>query len=217
MFIAYLIAALLSLLPFAAAAPVVAGSQPQWFTIEWNGPEFTAVTGTFTVPQISDDTSLVYVWPGLQGESGALQAEVSGGSGGLGLRNVFYGKTTSTGSTPSTPLSVAAGEQIRFSFSRVPNTSTWLTSLTSSAGRLNNKFSLSGSSMNRAVLAVQLVRGTHNFAVQFENLEITAAVTPAAEWCSTVASYGLETFTVDGAVADGLKCSIKTVALPATA
>lgn len=46
--------------------------------------------------------------------------------------------------------------------------------------------------MNRAILAVQLVHGTHNFAVQFENLEITAAVAPATEWCSTVASYGLE-------------------------
>lgn len=42
MFIAYLIATLLSFFLFAAAAPV-AGSQ--WFTIEWNGPEFTAVTG----------------------------------------------------------------------------------------------------------------------------------------------------------------------------
>jgi len=173
------------------------------------------VTGTITVPQLSDDTSLVYVWPGLQGENGALQAEVSGGSGSLRLRNVFYGKTISTGSTPTIPLSVAAGEQIRFSFARAPNTSTWSTSLTSSAPHLD-KFSLSGT-MNRAILAVQLVHGTHNFAVQFENLEITAAVAPATEWCSKVASYGLETFTVEGAVANSLKCSIAKAILPATA
>ena len=90
MFLFFLLPLLLAGL--IAAAPIPR-STSQWFTVEWDAPEFVAFSGEqvpcflvtilttfpgdFIVPSTPGTTGIASVWPGLQGDNGVLQAELS--------------------------------------------------------------------------------------------------------------------------------------------
>ncbi|KIJ56298.1 hypothetical protein M422DRAFT_774103 [Sphaerobolus stellatus SS14] len=213
---------LLSLFALAVVAAPISQTPvtgPQWFTVEWDAPAFTALSGSFIIPSVSSSSGAVFVWPGLQGSAGALQAEVSGGhSNGLLLRDVFYGADTSVGTPPSPGLLAIPGEEIFFNFAQVPGTTdTWVASL---SDRLTwSTFTLPGAVMNRAIFAIESVDGLHDFDVTFNNVRITAANASASQWCATAAfnGFGADDLTIQGATADGTACTIDQIVIPSTA
>lgn len=63
----------LLLLPFL---PLVAAAD--WWTVEWDAAEFTAMSGDMVVPNLPSPGGTPYVWPGLQDGNGVLQAVLDG-------------------------------------------------------------------------------------------------------------------------------------------
>ncbi|KAG8797117.1 hypothetical protein FRC16_009216 [Serendipita sp. 398] len=74
-----------------------------WYTVEWDAPKFTALSGDLVVPKLPQAGGTPYVWPGLQSGNGVLQAVLDGRKGAWWIGDGFYG-------TPSLPW---AGEQQR--------------------------------------------------------------------------------------------------------
>lgn len=213
MFVLLLLLAVFAVL--ATAAPATSSSQ--WFTIEWDAPQFSSLSGSFIVPELSANSGPVYIWPGLQGDDGALQAEVSGSSTGLKLRNVFYGASSTLTGTDSSRLAVTPGEEIQFSFFQIPGTRQWFTRLSDRAGV--NTFTLPGQVLNRAIFAIELVNGSHDFDVQFNDVSIVASTESASNWCTSALFNGFtaDAVSIQGAVAQDRKCIIDQIILPATA
>jgi len=213
MFPLFLILAFLPVI-FAAAIP----SEPQWFTVEWDDAAgFTHMSGRIVIPDIPTGNGLVQVWPGLQGDDGVLQAALTGAAGKLSLKDTFQG----TSSLPSgEPISVQPGDDIYFSITFMPHSGLWVTTLMSQ-DITTQTFSVPSSTLDRALFAIRLDGTAHDFAVQYTDLVITSASTPATTWCVNTASngYGAQTkgYTVEGAVAVDKTCLIEQLILPATA
>ena len=69
-----------SLTVIIALLPIIPSTFGQnWWTIEWDAPEFTSFSGDMIVPDTPDAGGTPYVWPGLQpGSTGVLQAVLDG-------------------------------------------------------------------------------------------------------------------------------------------
>ncbi|KAF8750746.1 hypothetical protein RHS01_08958 [Rhizoctonia solani] len=154
--------AALSLLPSIAYAAT-------WHTVEWDAPKFTALSGDFVIPKLPSAGGTPYVWPALQSSNGVLQAVCDGRKGLGGSATDFM--------VPE--FCMGRGIQwdvVHFTFtSSGSNGETWTATL-SGPGSATSTFQISGSTMNRAILAV-------------ENLAITAT-TAASGWCGKTVSLG---------------------------
>ncbi|KAF8687079.1 hypothetical protein RHS03_10000, partial [Rhizoctonia solani] len=219
--------AALSLLPSIAYAAT-------WHTVEWDAPKFTALSGDFVIPKLPSAGGTPYVWPALQSSNGVLQAVCDGRKGAWWIGDGFYG-------TPSLPwgagFSVKPGDVVHFTFtSSGSNGETWTATL-SGPGSATSTFQISGSTMNRAILAVEvgsvlrrrpfkesltmnyhykLTNVPFNFGpVVFKNLAITAT-TAASGWCGKTVSLGYSAgeYTVTGATASGNTCRVAQVTMP---
>ncbi|EUC60675.1 hypothetical protein RSOL_359560 [Rhizoctonia solani AG-3 Rhs1AP] len=201
--------AALSLLPSIAHAAT-------WHTVEWDAPKFTALSGDFVIPKLPSPGGTPYVWPALQSSNGVLQAVCDGRNGAWWIGDGFYG-------TPSLPwgagFSVKPGDVVHFTFtSSGTNGETWSATL-SGPGTATSTFQIPGSTMNRAILAVELTNVTFNFGpVVFKNLAITAT-TAASGWCGKTVSLGYSSgeYTVTGATAGGNTCRVSQVTMPSKA
>jgi hypothetical protein len=49
-----------------------------WWTVEWDATEFTAMSGDMIVPDTPNSGGTPYVWPGIQDGNGVLQAVLDG-------------------------------------------------------------------------------------------------------------------------------------------
>ncbi|EJD00463.1 uncharacterized protein FOMMEDRAFT_91295 [Fomitiporia mediterranea MF3/22] len=183
-----------------------------WWTVEWDAAEFTSMSGDMIVPDTPDAGGTPYVWPGLQpGSTGVLQAVLDGRSGTWWIGDGYYG-------TPSLPwgsgFNAYPGQTVHFTFS-VDSSGTWTCTL-SGPGSAKSTFALSGLTMTRAILAVELYDVAFNFGpVTYRNLVLTAT-TPASQWCGKTSSLGYSSggYTVSGATANGNTCSINEVIMP---
>ncbi|CAE6455584.1 unnamed protein product [Rhizoctonia solani] len=201
--------AALSLLPSIVYAAT-------WHTVEWDAPKFTALSGDFVIPKLPPSGGTPYVWPALQSSNGVLQAVCDGRKGAWWIGDGFYG-------TPSLPwgagFSVKPGDVVHFTFtSSGTNGENWTATL-SGPGSATSTFKIPGSTMNRAILAVELTGVSFNFGpVVFKNLAITAT-TAASGWCGKTVSLGYSAgeYTVTGATASGNTCRVAQVTMPSKA
>ncbi|KAG8753920.1 hypothetical protein FRC14_005623 [Serendipita sp. 396] len=182
-----------------------------WYTVEWDAPKFTALSGDLVVPKLPQAGGTPYVWPGLQSGNGVLQAVLDGRKGAWWIGDGFYG-------TPSLPwgqgFSVSPGQTVHFTF-QLGNNNVWTCTL-SGPGSATTTLTIPNSTMNRAILAVELTNVPFNFGpVIYRNLKITAT-TAASGWCGKTVSLGYSTgqYTVTGATASGNTCSVSQVTMP---
>ncbi|KAF8581461.1 hypothetical protein K439DRAFT_1636183 [Ramaria rubella] len=198
---------------FVVAAAPAHRSTSQWFSVEWDAVEFTAMSGDFVVPDAPGEGATV--WPGLQSDNGVLQVELDSQSGSWSIGNSFYG-------IPTVPLgsrfTASPGDTVHFSFTLTEDLGIWLCTLSGSQS-LQTTFSIPANTMNRAILAVQVSDAPHDFTVTYSDVSITAASAPAAQWCTTVASNGYTPggYTVNGAIAEDTTCHIEQIILPGSA
>ncbi|KAL5500995.1 hypothetical protein ACEPAH_9382 [Sanghuangporus vaninii] len=191
---------------------VPTGLSADWWTVEWDATEFTSFSGNMIVPDTPDAGGTPYVWPGLQpGSTGVLQAVLDGRTGTWWIGDGYYG-------TPSLPwgngFNAYPGQTVHFTFS-VDSSGTWTCTL-SGPSTAQSTFALSGLTMNRAILAVELYDVAFNFGpVIYQNITLTAT-TAASSWCSRTSSLGYTSggYTVSGAVASGNTCSVSEVIMP---
>ncbi|CEL62257.1 hypothetical protein RSOLAG1IB_12530 [Rhizoctonia solani AG-1 IB] len=129
-----------------------------WHTVEWDAPKFTALSGDFVIPKLPSTGGTPYVWPALQSSKGVLQAVCDGRKGAWWIGDGFYG-------TPSLPwgagFSVKPGDVVHFTFtSSGANGENWTATL-SGPGSATSTFQIPGSTMNRAILAVEVGSSPH--------------------------------------------------------
>jgi len=196
-----------------AAAPTSSTSE-KWFTVEWEAPEFTAMSGDFVVPNVSngDDGGGTYlVWPGLQGDEGVIQAALDGQMDTWTVGASFYG---SPAPLLGSRFQVFPGDKVHFSFTRITDSGLWMCTLTG-LHDTERTFSLPTNTLNRAIFAVDLSSVAHDFTVTYSDVSITAS-TLAANWCGTIASTGYSTggYVVKNATAEGTTCRIGQIILP---
>ncbi|PVF97569.1 hypothetical protein CPB86DRAFT_419845 [Serendipita vermifera] len=182
-----------------------------WYTVEWDAPQFTAMSGDFVVPALPPSGGTPYVWPGLQSGKGVLQAVCDGRKGAWWIGDGFYG-------TPSLPwgngFSVSPGQTVHFTFTLGSNNN-WTATL-SGPGSATTTLNIPNNTMNRAILAVELTNVPFTFGpIIYRNLKITAT-TAASNWCYKTVSLGYSSgqYTVSGASASGNTCSVSQVTMP---
>jgi len=209
-----------ALLCLVRAAPV-SDTQSQWFTVEWDDAAYTRMAGTLVIPDIpaTNDIS-VFVWPGLQGDSIALQAAMSSSSSSA--QAILQG--TQVGLTKSDPIPALSGDVLNFDIRQVDASSnTWtVVIMDNSQDMITQTFTLPQDiPLTRAIFAVQVINAPHDFTVSFQDLVLTSASSAAAEWCAETGSNGYNSntngYNITGAVAFGTKCFIKELVLPSTA
>jgi len=179
-----------------------------WYTVEWDATEFTAMSGDMTVPSLPTPGGTPYVWPGVQSDNGVLQAVLDGRSGSWWIGDGFYG-------TPSLPwgngFSVSPGNVVHFSFSLSSTGTIWTCTLSSGSQSASTTLNVTGSTMNRAIFAVELYDVAFDFGpITYSNVKITAT-TAASGWCSTTAHLGTYPYTVTGTSASGNVCSVSKI------
>ncbi|KAK0222419.1 hypothetical protein EDD85DRAFT_255011 [Armillaria nabsnona] len=186
------------LLSLAAAA--------DWYTVEWDATTFTAMSGDMLVPDLPTPGGTPYVWPGLQSNNGVLQAVLDGRSGTWWIGDGFYG-------TPSLSwgngFNVYPGDTVHFEFS-VSGTE-WTCTLSSGSSSASTVLNVTGSTMNRAIFAVELYDVAFDFGpIIYSNIKITAT-TAASGWCGSWPHLGSYPFTVTSTTASGNTCSIASI------
>ncbi|KII91339.1 hypothetical protein PLICRDRAFT_504423 [Plicaturopsis crispa FD-325 SS-3] len=194
----------LALLVGAAIVPVARAQD--WYTVEWDASEFTAMSGDMVVPGLPDAGGTPYVWPGVQSGNGVLQAVLDGRSGTWWIGDGFYG-------TPSLPwgngFNVNPGDTVHFDFS--VSGSTWTCTLSSGSQSASTTLDITGNTMNRAIFAAELYDVPFNFGpITYRNVEITAT-SAASGWCGSTGHLGSYTYTVTGNTASGNTCHIAEI------
>ncbi|KAJ8082878.1 hypothetical protein PM082_008735 [Marasmius tenuissimus] len=179
-----------------------------WYTVEWDAPQFTAMSGDFVVPKLPNTGGTPYVWPGLQSNNGVLQAVCDGRSGVWWIGDGFYG-------TPSLPwgngFNVNPGDTVHFSFTS--SGTNWTATLSSNGKSASTSLAIPGSTMNRPTHTPenQLTGVPLNFApIIYRNVKITAT-TAASGWCGQILHLGNYPFTVSGNTASGNTCNVATI------
>jgi len=177
-----------------------------YYTVEWNGVTFTAMSGDMVVPNLPQAGGTPYVWPGFQSENGVLQAVLDGRSGSWWIAGGFYG-------TPSSPWGngfyVNPGDTVHFSFSS--SGTVWTCTLSSNGNSATTTLNISGNTMNRAIFAAELTNVPFNFGpITYSNVQITST-TDASYWCGEPASLGTYSYTATGMTASGNVCNIATI------
>ncbi|KAJ3753798.1 hypothetical protein EV360DRAFT_96869 [Lentinula raphanica] len=180
-----------------------------WYTVEWDATEFVSMSGDMIVPELPTPGGTPYVWPGVQSGNGVLQAVLDGSSG------VWWIGT----STPSLPwgngFNVNPGDTVHFTFTSAsflfPSGTTWTCTLSSGGQSASTTLDITGSTMNRAIFAVELYSVDFNFGpITYKNIEITAT-TAASSWCGSTPHLGTYPFTVTGNVASGNTCAVSEI------
>lgn len=179
------------------------------------------MSGTLVIPNLQEGKSGVFVWPGLQGGSVALQVALSSSS----LTAQALSQGTQVDTTESDPIPAFTGGTLDFDIHQInPLANTWVVTIIGQADQdvTMQTFTLPPDvSLNRAVFAVQVTGVSHDFTVSFNDLTLTSVSSPAATWCSETGSngYGATTngYNVTGATAFGTECFIKELVLPGTA
>jgi len=205
---------MISMLLLGFSALLLSAARADWWTVEWDAPEFTAMSGDMIVPEVPNPPGTPYVWPGLQpGSTGVLQAVLDGRTGTWWIGDGYDG-------TPSLPwgngFNAYPGDTVHFSFS-VDTTGNW-TCMLSGPSSAETVIALPGLTMNRAILAVELYDVDFNFGpVVYQDVSITAT-TPASGWCENTSSLGYSSgqYTVSGALASGNTCSVSEVIMPSS-
>ncbi|ESK95451.1 hypothetical protein Moror_12769 [Moniliophthora roreri MCA 2997] len=177
-----------------------------WYTVEWDAPQFTALSGDMVIPKLPNPGGIPYVWPALQSNHGVLQAVCDGRSGVWRIADGFYG-------VPSLPwgngFNVNPGDTVHFSFTS--SGTTWTATLSSNGKSASTTLNIPGSTMNRAIFAVELTRIPFNFGpITYRNVKITAT-TAASGWCGRILHIGNYPHTVTGNVASGNTCNIASI------
>ncbi|KAL1746764.1 hypothetical protein HDZ31DRAFT_72721 [Schizophyllum fasciatum] len=195
---------LLSALSTVVLASLVRAAD--WYTVEWDAPEFTALSGDMVIPGLPPSGGTPYVWPALQSNNGVLQAVCDGRTGSWWIGDGFYG-------SPSLPwgngFNVKPGDTVHFTFTG--NGDTWTNTLESNGQKASTTLDITGSTMNRAIFAVELTGVPFNFGpVIYRNVQITAT-TAASGWCNSVAHLGSYNYTYSGNSASGNTCSIAEI------
>ncbi|KAF9078802.1 hypothetical protein BDP27DRAFT_1310194 [Rhodocollybia butyracea] len=164
-----------------------------WYTVEWDAPEFVSMSGDMIVPELPTPGGTPYVWPGVQSGNGVLQAVLDGSSGLWWIGDGFFG-------TPSLPwgngFNVNPGATVHFSFSS--SGTTWTCTLSSGGLSASTTLNITGSTMNRAIFAVE------------KNVKVTAT-TAASGWCGNTPGLGTYPHTITGNVASGNTCSVASI------
>ncbi|THV01891.1 hypothetical protein K435DRAFT_750017 [Dendrothele bispora CBS 962.96] len=181
-------------------------SAQNWYTVEWDAPTFTAMSGDMIVPKLPQPGGTPYVWPGVQSGNGVLQAVLDGRSGTWWIGDGFFG-------TPSLPwgngFNVNPGDTVHFTFSL--SGTTWTCTLSSNGKSASTSLNITGNTMNRAIFAAELYDVPFNFGpIVYRNVKITAS-TPASQWCGGIAHLGSYPFTVSGNTASGNTCNIASI------
>ncbi|KIK68558.1 hypothetical protein GYMLUDRAFT_154392 [Collybiopsis luxurians FD-317 M1] len=178
-----------------------------WYTVEWDAPEFVSMSGTMIVPDLPTPGGTPYVWPGVQSGNGVLQAVLDGRSGTWWIGDGFYG-------TPSLPwgngFNVNPGAEVAFTFTS--SGTTWTCTLSSGGQTASTTLAITGNTMNRAIFAVELYDVDFNFGpVTYRNIQITAT-TAASGWCNSSPPHlGTYPFSVTGVSASGNTCRISQI------
>ncbi|KAF9269637.1 hypothetical protein L218DRAFT_953260 [Marasmius fiardii PR-910] len=177
-----------------------------WYTVEWDATQFTALSGDMVIPKLPNPGGTPYVWPALQSNNGVLQAVCDGRSGVWWIGDGFYG-------TPSLPwgngFNVNPGDTVHFSFTS--SGSDWTATLSSNGKSASTKLSIPGPPMNRAIFAAELTGIPFNFGpIIYRNVKITAT-TAASGWCGKILHLGNYPFTVTGNVASGNTCNVASI------
>ncbi|TFK38143.1 hypothetical protein BDQ12DRAFT_606567 [Crucibulum laeve] len=179
-----------------------------WYTVEWDATQFTAMSGDLVVPKLPQAGGTPYVWPGLQSGNGVLQAVLDGRSGTWWIGDGFYG-------TPSLPwgngFNVYPGDTVHFSFTS--SGTTWTCTLSSNgksaSTTLNSNFVCI--TLQHTLTTSQLTNVPFNFGpITYNNVKITAT-TAASGWCGKTAHLGTYPYTVTSATASGNTCSISKI------
>ncbi|KAJ7598788.1 hypothetical protein C8J56DRAFT_173957 [Mycena floridula] len=178
-----------------------------WYTVEWDAPQFLSMSGDMVVPKLPQAGGTPYVWPGVQSSNGVLQAVLDGRSGTWWIGDGFFG-------TPSLPwgngFNVAPGDTVHFTFN-VSSSTLWTYTLTSNGKSATTSLNVTGSTMNRAIFAVELTNVPFNFGpVVYKNVKITASTT-ASSWCGSFPHLGTYPFTVTANTAAGNTCTITQI------
>ncbi|TFK96666.1 hypothetical protein BDV98DRAFT_554963 [Pterulicium gracile] len=180
-----------------------------WYTIEWEAPQLTALSGDMVVPKLQNKGGTSHVWPGVQSGNGALQAVLDGWSGIWWIGDDFHGN-------PSIPwgngFNVNPGDTVRFTFQLsgpVPGHALSAATAKNATTALN----IPNNTMNRAIFAVELYSVPFNFGpVVYRNIRITAN-TAASGWCHAGGGGKLGTYplTISGVSASGNTCNIGSI------
>ncbi|KAI3602623.1 hypothetical protein WG66_009348 [Moniliophthora roreri] len=179
-----------------------------WYTVEWDAPQFTALSGDMVIPKLPNPGGTPYVWPALQSNNGVLQAVCDGRSGVWWIGDGFYG-------TPSLPwgngFNVNPGDTVHFSFTSASSGTTWTATLSSNGKSASTTLDIPGSTMNRAIFAAELTGIPFNFGpVIYKHVKITAT-TSASEWCDNYEVHGDYPYTVTGNVPSGKTCKVASI------
>uniref|UniRef100_A0A0W0G0I5 Uncharacterized protein n=1 Tax=Moniliophthora roreri TaxID=221103 RepID=A0A0W0G0I5_MONRR len=197
-----------------------------WYTVEWDAPQFTALSGDMVIPKLPNPggehsfrinhnlylNSLCkgtpYVWPALQSNNGVLQAVCDGRSGVWWIGDGFYG-------TPSLPwgngFNVNPGDTVHFSFTSASSGTTWTATLSSNGKSASTTLDIPGIVCASAIFAAELTSIPFNFGpITYRNVKITAT-TAASGWCGRILHLGNYPYTVTGNVASGNTCNIASI------
>ncbi|KAF8069031.1 hypothetical protein FPV67DRAFT_1448859 [Lyophyllum atratum] len=202
-----------------------------WYTVEWNGVTFTAMSGDMVVPKLPQAGGTLFLnvglhlhnvslqelltsgpdfkaetgssKPSLDGRSGVWWIDSAANTGAIG--DGFYG-------TPSLPwgngFNVNPGDTVHFSFT---SSGTVWTCTLSSNGKSATTLSLDKYCPGRAIFAAELTNVSFNFGpITYSNVKIIST-TAASSWCGRTAHLGTYPYTVTSATASGNVCSIAKI------
>ncbi|KIY47482.1 hypothetical protein FISHEDRAFT_59601 [Fistulina hepatica ATCC 64428] len=180
-----------------------------WYTVEWDASEFTAMSGDMLVPDLPTPGGTPYVWPGIQGDDGVFQAVLDGSSGTWWIGDGFYG-------TPSLSwgngFNVYPGDTVHFTFDLIDEENyTWNSSLASGDNFVYSLFNITDNTLDRAIFAVEasLYDVAFDFGpIIYSNVEITAT-TAASEWCYTTYTLGDYPYTIGTESASGYNSQVR--------
>ncbi|KAJ8082881.1 hypothetical protein PM082_008738 [Marasmius tenuissimus] len=123
------------------------------YSVAWDAPEFTTVTGFFTLPKLPISDGGSFVGPGLHTSNGVLQVVLDSRYNQLWLGPEFRG-------TPGIPwgpgFNVSAGEDMKFLFNNT-GAGRWVVEVGwATGGGAHGVFDLGDSVLNSAVLTAEV-------------------------------------------------------------
>ncbi|KAL0067516.1 hypothetical protein AAF712_005507 [Marasmius tenuissimus] len=176
------------------------------YSVAWDAPEFTTVTGFFTLPKLPISDGGSFVGPGLHTSNGVLQVVLDSRYNQLWLGNdplapqglhqsiLIVPTGPEFRGTPGIPwgpgFNVSAGEDMKFLFNNT-GAGRWVVEVGwATGGGAHGVFDLGDSVLNSAVLTAELNDIPFDFGpINYCNVTLTAT-TPASEWCDKIRQVG---------------------------
>ncbi|KAK1224795.1 hypothetical protein PQX77_012279 [Marasmius sp. AFHP31] len=193
---------------FLCASALLGASAANSYSVAWDAPELTTVTGFFTLPNLPkiEDGSLV--GPGLHNSDGVLQVVYDARWSNLWIGPEFRG-------TPAVPwgpgFEVDQGEEMKFLFNHTDD-GYWVVEVGwATGGGAHGGFGLEDNVLNSAVFTADLNEIPFDFGpINYRNVSLTAT-TPASEWCDKFRQVGDYPLTVTGTEASGNTCTVASI------